>query len=356
LAAQARVGAFIWPYIQAGLPTQGRAVRFSRCSFVRKLLSVVAVLALGSSLAACGSDNNAGSDFGAGGIKVTADFGQKPTVTHRDGEPDKALVTEVLKEGDGPEVKKGELLTANYLGQIWRDGKVFDNSYDRQAPSSFPIGVGGVIAGWDEGLVGKKIGSRVMLSIPADKGYKETGNADAGITKDDTLIFVVDLVGAAANDTKLDADPVAAPATKFKITGELNAEPKVTVPAGTKAPAKPGKPVVIATGKGEPIKKSTNLVARYAVFDYAGKKQASTWDGQAATATAPAVAGAPAELQVGPGPNGEAGALDALAGIPLGSRVMVELPASKDQAGKTVPGAFAIIDALASYPSPKAAQ
>ena len=103
---------------------------------------------------------------------MTSDFGQKPTVTHREGDPDKTLVTEVLKEGDGPEVKKGELLTANYLGQIWRDGKVFDNSYDRGAPSSFPIGVGGVISGWDEGLVGKKIGSRVMLSIPSDKGYK----------------------------------------------------------------------------------------------------------------------------------------------------------------------------------------
>ena len=81
-------------------------------------------------------------------------------------------MTEVLKEGDGPEVKKGELLTANYLGQIWRDGKVFDNSYDRGAPSSFPIGVGGVIAGWDEGLVGKKIGSRVVMSIPPTRATR----------------------------------------------------------------------------------------------------------------------------------------------------------------------------------------
>lgn len=114
---------------------------------MRKLLSLVAVLALGSSLAACGSEDKAGSsDFSKSGVKVTEEFGKKPTVTHRDGEPDKTLVTEVLKEGDGPEVKKGDYLTANYLGQIWRDGKVFDNSYDRGAPSSFPIGIGGVIA------------------------------------------------------------------------------------------------------------------------------------------------------------------------------------------------------------------
>jgi len=161
---------------------------------VRKLLSLVVVTALGASLVACGSDKK--DEFGAAGIKVTSDFGQKPTITHRDGEPDKQLVTEVLKEGDGPEVKKGELLTANYLGQIWRDGKVFDNSYDRGAPSSFPIGVGGVITGWDEGLVGKKIGSRVLLVVPPKEGYKSQGNEQAGIKGDDTLIFVVDILGA----------------------------------------------------------------------------------------------------------------------------------------------------------------
>jgi peptidylprolyl isomerase len=263
-------------------------------------------------------------------------------------------VTEVLSQGDGAEVKKGELLTANYLGQIWRDGKVFDNSYDRGAPSSFPIGVGGVISGWDEGLVGKKLGSRVLLSIPADKGYKAQGNTEAGIKGDDTLIFVVDLVSAAANDTKLDADPVAAPATKFKVTGELNAEPKVTVPAGTKPPAKPGKPVVIATGKGKPVEKASQLIGRYVVYDYTGKKQASTWDGQPASATAPAQPGAPTDqLQVGPGPTGQTGALDGLAGIPIGSRVLVELPVSKDAKNKPV-NAFAVIDILNAFPAPKA--
>jgi peptidylprolyl isomerase len=316
------------------------------------LLSLVVVAALGSSLVACGSDKK--DDFGAGGIKVTSDFGQKPTVTHREGDPDKELVTEVLKQGDGPEVKKGELLTANYLGQIWRDGKVFDNSYDRGAPSSFPIGVGGVISGWDKGLVGKKIGSRVLLSIPSADGYGPSGgNEQAGITKDDTLIFVVDLVSAAANDTPLDASVVKPSLpTKISVTGPLNAEPKVTVPAGTKPPAKPVKPIVFALGKGKPIEKSSSIIVRYAMFDYTGKKQVSTWDGQPATQQSPAQPAAPAELQVGPGPNGEAGPVDALAGIPVGSRVLVELPATKDQAGKPV-NAFAVLDILNSFPAPK---
>jgi peptidylprolyl isomerase len=317
---------------------------------VRKLLSLVAVAALGSGLVACGSDK---PEFGAGGINVTSEFGQKPTVTHREGDPEKTLVTEVLKEGDGPVVKKGELLTANYLGQIWRDGKVFDNSYDRGAPSSFPIGVGGVITGWDEGLVGKKIGSRVMLSIPSDKGYKEAGNEQAGIKGDDTLIFVVDLVGAAANDTPLDATPATSTASAIKVTGPLNGEPKVTVPAGTKPPAKPGKPVVFAVGKGKPVAAGSQLVGRYVVYDYTGKKQASTWVGQPAANGQPAQPPAPTDqLQVGPGPGGQTGALDGLAGIPIGSRVLVELPPSKDAKGKAI-NAFAVIDILNAFPAPK---
>ena len=342
MAAQARVGAFIWPYIQAGLPTQGRAVRFSRCSFVRKLLSVVAVLALGSSLAACGSDNNAGSDFGAGGIKVTSDFGQKPTVTHRDGEPDKSLVTEVLKEGDGPEVKKGELLTANYLGQIWRDNKVFDNSYDRGAPASFPIGVGGVVAGWDEGLVGKKIGSRVVMSIPPDKGYKEQGNEQAGIKGDDTLIFVVDIVGAFDASKKASGGTAQnVPAGQPTVTGAQTAEPKVTVPKGYKAPAKPGAPVVVIKGAGKPVEKNSMLLMDYAIFDYTGKKQASTWvaSEQAPTPGPMAQAIAPTGVSAA-----DAGPLGSLAGVPLGSRVILHLPPQQNQA------AFAVIDLIDSLP------
>jgi peptidylprolyl isomerase len=143
--------------------------------------------------------------------------------------------------------------------------------------------------------------------------------------------------------------------TKIQFSGPLNGEPKVTVPAGTKPPAKPGKPVVFALGKGKPVEKSSQLIGRYVVYDYTGKKQASTWDGQPAANGQPAQPGAPTDqLQVGPGPSGQTGALDGLAGIPIGSRVLVELPPSKDQSGKTI-SAFAVIDILNSFPAPKQA-
>lgn len=322
---------------------------------MRKLFSLVAVLALGSTtVVACGSgdDKNSSGDFDKAGIKVTGDYGKKPTITHRDGDPDKTLVTEVLKEGDGPEVKKGDLLLANYIGQIWRDGKVFDNSYDRGAPAGFPIGVGGVITGWDEGLVGKKAGSRVLLSIPPDKGYQAQGNPQAGIQGNDTLIFVVDLVNGYSNGTKLDATPVDGANTGGPVvTGALDAEPKVTVPKGTQPPKAPGAPVVLAKGAGAPIAKNSQLVGRYDVYDYTGKKQLSTWTGQ--TGQQGATPGPTAQLQVGPSAQGQTSPLDALAGTPVGSRVLLHLPGQKDQKGKMV-YAFVVLDILNAFPAPKA--
>ena len=71
---------------------------------------------------------------------------------------------------------------------------MFDNSYDRGQPLSFPIGVGMVISGWDQGLVGQRVGSRVLLSIPPEFGYGSRGVPQAGIGGEDTLVFVVDII------------------------------------------------------------------------------------------------------------------------------------------------------------------
>jgi peptidylprolyl isomerase len=72
---------------------------------------------------------------------------------------------------------------------------MFDNSYDRGSSISFPIGVGAVIGGWDDGLVGQQVGSRVLLSIPPHLGYGPRGMPAAGIRGADTLVFVVDILG-----------------------------------------------------------------------------------------------------------------------------------------------------------------
>ena len=117
--------------------------------------------------------------------KIEFDAGSKPPAD---------LVVETLHEGDGPVVQAGQTIEVNYLGETW-GGTEFDSSFRRGDTVEFPIGVGMVIKGWDEGLVGKKVGDRVLLSIPPHKGYGNQGMPAAGIKGSDTLVFVVDIVG-----------------------------------------------------------------------------------------------------------------------------------------------------------------
>ena len=126
---------------------------------------------------------------------VTGEFGRKPTLEFTDPTPSDELLVEVLHEGDGQVVEAGDTIHCHYLGQVW-DGN-FDNSYDRGAALSFQIGVGMVIRGWDEGLIGQRVGSRVLLSIPSEYGYGQRGVPQAGIRGGDTLVFVTDILGVA---------------------------------------------------------------------------------------------------------------------------------------------------------------
>ncbi len=122
--------------------------------------------------------------------------GTPPTVkVPSKGAPTK-LVSKVLVQGSGAAVAKGQTLIAQYHGVLWRNGKVFDSSWQHGAPAGFPIGVGQVIPGWDKTLVGQKIGSRVLLVVPPKEGYGAKGSQDGSIKGTDTLVFVVDILGA----------------------------------------------------------------------------------------------------------------------------------------------------------------
>ncbi len=121
-------------------------------------------------------------------------FGENPSLTFPQERPPEDLAVQVLSQGEGNLVSAGDEIEVNYHGQTWGGG-VFDSSFARGAPVSFPIGVGAVIAGWDDGLVGKAVGSRVLLSIPPHLGYGDRGMPQAGIRGTDTLVFVVDILG-----------------------------------------------------------------------------------------------------------------------------------------------------------------
>ncbi|MBA9003996.1 MULTISPECIES: FKBP-type peptidyl-prolyl cis-trans isomerase [Thermomonospora] len=128
---------------------------------------------------------------------VEAKKGQAPEVKVPDEEAPDKLVIKTLIEGKGPAVAKGDQVMTNYKGVIWDSGKEFDSSWKNGSPQPFEIGTGKTIPGFDKGLVGVKAGSRVMLVLPPKEGYGKEGNEQAGIKGDDTLVFIVDVLGTA---------------------------------------------------------------------------------------------------------------------------------------------------------------
>jgi FKBP-type peptidyl-prolyl cis-trans isomerase len=129
---------------------------------------------------------------------VTAHPGSAPTITIPANKPPTSLVTTTLIKGSGPKLVKGQYVVAQYTGYIWRTKAVFDSSWTSGSPFGFVIGASPeqVISGWDTGLAGQTVGSRVMLVIPPKDAYGSTGASQAGITGTDTLVFVIDIIDA----------------------------------------------------------------------------------------------------------------------------------------------------------------
>lgn len=117
----------------------------------------------------------------------------KPEIDFPDSPPPTELESTDITEGDGAEAKAGSTISAHYVGVAHSTGEEFDASYNRGEPLSFKLGIGQVIAGWDQGIQGMKVGGRRKLVIPPHLGYGDRG-AGAAIKAGETLIFVVDLV------------------------------------------------------------------------------------------------------------------------------------------------------------------
>jgi peptidylprolyl isomerase len=278
------------------------------------LLPLLAAAVLGG----CSSGDNASKAATEAGLPTVAGaYGSKPTFTFPGKTPPKALESTVLRKGTGKAVAKGDLLVADYLGQVWQ-GAVFDNSYDRKAPAGFVIGAGKVITGWDDVLVGVPAGSRVLMTIPPAKGYGPTGNDQAGIKGTDTLVFVVDVVASygktSVGDTKALAQKATIPGVTVK--GALGETPTLAVAKGAKAPTKPVI-TVLAKGTGKPVAAGL-LVVQYVATRYNGEPAGSTFTD-----------GVPAAVTVAGGSNGTP--FDLARGVPLGSRVLLQLPGSQGQ-------------------------
>ena len=119
----------------------------------------------------------------------------KPEIDFPGGEPPKNLEITDVWEGEGAVAKAGDTVQVHYVGVAYSTGEEFDASWNRGEPLQFRLGVGQVIAGWDQGVQGMKVGGRRQLIIPPGLAYGERG-AGRSIAPGETLIFVCDLISA----------------------------------------------------------------------------------------------------------------------------------------------------------------
>lgn len=168
-------------------------------------LPAFTLLSLCLTLAACGGSSDSGNTVPAPADTATqaaappapsgdvsTDLEEKPTPQVADAPADKLEIEDIV-EGDGPEAKKGDTLSVQYVGVAQSNGQEFDSSWSRGAqPFELELGAGMVIPGWDQGLEGMKAGGRRQLTIPGDLAYGPAGSPPA-IGPDETLVFVVDL-------------------------------------------------------------------------------------------------------------------------------------------------------------------
>ncbi len=267
--------------------------------------AVLAVLLLLGSCAPGGDTGPQGAMPAVGG-----EPGGRPVLDFPDSGPPQGFATEVVEPGHGAVVHHDDLVLVRHLAQAW-DGPEVDSSYGDGSPvvASLP----GLPTGWSEALTGLRVGSRVLLSVPPEIGYAPPGGAAVAAADDEVIILVVDVVGAygrsAGGDADARPDMAAAGAVAPRVSGALGGPASVTVPPGSPPPTTVVT-TVLARGAGPSVSPGP-VIVQYAAVDWDGASAASSWE-----------SGAPEQFLVSPADPAFAG----LAGVPIGSRVLVELP------------------------------
>jgi peptidylprolyl isomerase len=279
-------------------------LRLSRLTFL-----AVAAVAIGGTLSSCGSSTADALP------QVVGAYGTTPTMTFPSSSAPGTLQVKVIKKSDGPVVKKGDLLLANYVGQIWR-GKIFDSSFARHQPASFQIGVGKVIPGWDKALVGAHVGSRMLLVIPPKDGYGAGGQPNAGITGKDTIAFVVDILGSysSTSEGQQATATLVASGGGVRVSWAPNSPPIARLVRGVANPRRVTTNL-LSRGAGKPLVPGVAVLQFVVLNGKTGQVLQSTW--QSGLPSAVPVAGS--------------GPLAGLVGVRVGSRLVIDIPKSKSE-------------------------
>ncbi|WP_354643405.1 FKBP-type peptidyl-prolyl cis-trans isomerase [Kitasatospora camelliae] len=255
---------------------------------------------------------------------VSGEVGQKATITIPGENPSGEFVVAVAKEGDGPTVAKGDWVTVNYTAKDWTTGKDLPSSYDSGGkPQLYQAGNGQLVPAFDQSVVGKKVGSRLLVVAPPAAGFGSEGSTALGVGKDDTVVFVLDIVQTVPQDSTISGTMTQPPANMPQVKDNGKAAPTITVPAG-QAPPTDLQTFVLVKGDGPEVKAGQTLLVQYTGVTWTdGKQFDSSWNHGGAQA-----------LQVGTGSLIK-GWDQGLVGQTVGSRVMLVVPPSLGYGDKT---------------------
>jgi peptidylprolyl isomerase len=275
----------------------------------RILLATVAATSL--ILAGCG-----GSDSGGGALDdVKVSSAKSPKVTVEKGFKVTKTTTKVLKKGGGDKVAKGDSIKISLAGVNGTTGKQFDSTYASGKPVTLTL-ADGMLSGFVKGLVGQKIGSRILVAIPPKDGFGNQGQSTYNIKKGDTMVFLFDLVAKIPTEVTGTSKKLPSDLPELKLDADKHPSGFTKTKTMDKKKSKESANVVIQ-GKGDPVKSGQALTVQYVGQVYpTGTVFDESWSKQ------------PASFQIG----GE-GLIkcwnDLLIGQKVGSRVVIVCPANK---------------------------
>ncbi len=195
------------------------------------------------------------------GISATGGFGEAPELTVPSPWAIDTTQTKVLVEGTGATVPDAGFVQVNYYGKNGRTGEMFDESYSTGSPVSFNLAQ--VVPGFQKGLAGQKVGTRLIIAMPGADGYDgSSGRPESGIEIGDTLVFVVDILRTMRTEPSgTTVTPTAA--NLPEVSGELNA-PVITIP-NSAAPTSLVSQTLIK-GDGPAVEANDIMVVDYAEY------------------------------------------------------------------------------------------
>ncbi len=277
----------------------------------RRALPLALAASLGLGLASCGDDEGSGADTTLESVQVEGELGTAPDVTFDRQLDATQTTTEVLIEGDGPELAAGDqVLTHLWFGNGFTQKKAF-STYDSEKPELVTVDDKQLSPVFRTGIEGQTVGSRVVVAAPASEAFGEQGNPQLGIGNKDTVLLVLDLLSSVLEEPTGTSAP--APSWAPKIVEE-DGEPTTLDFSKAPDPSEELRSAELVKGNGAEVEKGQTIVVDYLGQEFEGKKPFDN-----------SFSAEPTPFQIGVGAV-VSGWDKTLVGAQVGSRILMAVP------------------------------